>query len=359
MRRIARVLVLILPALFGLTRVVRAQGNTAEMLQRAIRLYESVEIEQSLVLLNQIISPESPYVVTEAQRVTAFKYLGAALALQRGAAKQDSAVRYFRAAIERDPFTDLNPQSFSPAQLQTFGRARVATFAVGLRPVAVDTVDPRTGRFRFVVLTTHAARIRLELRGADDRVRRVVFDGDNDGLREVEWDGLGGDGRLVAAGRYDLVLLGESRSITVPQAVRDSARVYFQLDWVHEAIEDSLADLPPQDLLAEQYPASAATNDLLKGVGVAAAAALTQAALANSDLGANRTAAGVVALGGLTVGIAAFFHRQSHRTIPANILVNAQRRATRAAINAEIGTRNDAKLAETRLAVAPAAGAGR
>jgi hypothetical protein len=359
MRRLARILVLIVPALFGLSRVARAQGNTAEMLQRAIRLYEGVEIEQSLVILNQIISPESPYVVTEAQRVTAFKYLGAALALQRGAAKQDSAVRYFRAALERDPFTDLNPQSFSPAQLQTFGRARVATFAVGLRPVAVDTVDPRTGRFRLKALTTHAARIRLEVRDIDARLRRVVFEGDNDGLRELEWDGLADDGRLLAAGRYELVLLGESRSITVPQAVRDSARVYFQLDWVHEALEDSLADLQPQDLLAEQYPASAASSDLLKGVGVAAAALLTQTALASSDLGANRTAAGVVALGGLSVGIAAFFHRQSHRAIPANILLNAQRRAEQAATNADIGGRNGAKLAETRLAVAPAAGTGR
>ena len=42
----------------------RAQSNTAEMLQRAIVLYENVEVEQALVILNQVVSPQSPFVVT-------------------------------------------------------------------------------------------------------------------------------------------------------------------------------------------------------------------------------------------------------------------------------------------------------
>ena len=174
---------------------LRAQANTAEMLNRAIRLYENLDIEQSLLLLNQVISPSSPFQVSEGQRVTAFKYLGAALALQRGEAKRDSAVLYFRAALERDPFTDLEPQSFSPAQISVFGRARVETFAVGLRPVAEDTIDPRTGRFRFRTLATHAAQLRLEIRSGG-QVRRVVYEGESNGPRDLEWDGLSDEGRL-------------------------------------------------------------------------------------------------------------------------------------------------------------------
>ena len=64
----------------------------------------------------------------------------------------------------------------------------------------------------------------------------------------------------------------------------------------------------------------------------------------------------MVALVGVTVGVTAFFVRQSHRTIPANVNANAQRRATRATHNAEVRARNAAVLAEARLALAPAAG---
>ena len=244
---------LVLAAALGAAAPLRAQGNTAEELQRAIRLYENVEIEQSLVILNQIISPQSPYVVTEQQRVTAYKYLGAALALQRGLPKRDSAVRYFRAALERDPFTDLDPQSFSPAQLAVFGAARGATFAVGLKPVEVDTVDPRIQRFRFRALSTHNSRLRMEIRTPDDRVQRVVYTGDNSGLREVEWDGVTDDGRLLPAGRYELVLLGTSREIVTPQPAQDSARVFFRLDWLHAPLEDTLPTLQASDLLPERW----------------------------------------------------------------------------------------------------------
>src|SRR5262249_23286394 len=151
--------------------------------------------------LNQIISPQSPFVVSNDQRVTAYRYLGASLALQRGQAKRDSAVQYFRAALERDPFTDLDPQSFSPTQLSAFGAARAATFAVGVKPVSVDTLDPRRQRVRFRALTTHAALMRIEIRqGA--AARRLLYQGENEGVHEVEWDGLGDDGRLLPPGRY-------------------------------------------------------------------------------------------------------------------------------------------------------------
>src|SRR5207247_2292682 len=80
-----------------------------------------LEVERALPLLRQIISPNWPFEVTRDQRVDAYKYLGACLAV---AGKRDSAVLYFRAAIERDPFTDLDPSLFTPAQLATFGEAR-------------------------------------------------------------------------------------------------------------------------------------------------------------------------------------------------------------------------------------------
>ncbi len=355
---VLRVLGTALVALLLLAAPARAQSNTAEMLQQAIRLYEDLDIDRSLVILQRIISPSSPFLVTEEQRVTAFKFLGAALALQQGRDKRDSAITFFRASIERDPFTDLDPQTFSPSQVQVFREAGLATFKVGLRPVAVDTIDPRTARFRFRGLTTHAAHIRLEVR-SEGVSRGVIYEGESDGIREFEWDGLLTGGRLAPPGRYELALIGESRRITVPQPVQDSAHVYLELEWLHEPLEDSLAPIGAAALLPEQHPASAAASDLLKGAGIAAAALITQGVLSSSQLGGNRTAMGVVASGGAIAGVGAFFYRQSHRAIPQNMAENQRRRLQRDQQNAGILQRNEAKLRETRLSITPAAGAGR
>src|SRR6185503_15648719 len=93
-----------------------------------------------LLLLRQVVSPSSPFEVSPAQRVEAYKYLGASLAI---IGMRDSAVVYFRAALERDPFTDLEPQLFTPDQLATFGQARQLTFSLGARPVTPIRLDPR------------------------------------------------------------------------------------------------------------------------------------------------------------------------------------------------------------------------
>src|SRR5947199_9556782 len=95
-----------------------AQGSTQDLLQQASEFYERLDVERALPLLRQIVSPNWPFEVTREQRVEAYKYLGACLTL---AGKRDSAVLFFRAAIERDPFTELDPNLFTPPQLPTFG----------------------------------------------------------------------------------------------------------------------------------------------------------------------------------------------------------------------------------------------
>jgi hypothetical protein len=341
--------------LLALAPPLAAQSNTAEMLQRARRLYEEVEVEQALVLLRQITSSASPYVVSPEQRVEAFKYLGACLALQQGPAKRDSAVTYFRAALERDPFVDLEPQSFSPGQLAAFGDARNRTFATAVRPPRLDTLVPGSGQFTLQVLTTHGARLRVELRSADG-ARRVLYDGDNEGLREVRWDGLLGDGSLAPAGRFELDAIGESRLVRLT----DTAAVYLDVLRLHPPLEDTLADLASGDLLPEQYPTSVATGNLLKGLGVAAGALLIQTALTSGDLGGGSALlSGAVGGAGALTGILSFSARQRNRDIPANIAENALRRADREARNAAIRERNAERLRQTRLVITPATGGGR
>jgi hypothetical protein len=243
-------------------------------------------------------------------------------------------------------------------QLQAFSTARARTFAVALRAVSRDTIDPRAQTVRFRALATHTAELRLVLR-LEGRTVRALYDGETEGLREVEWDGLTDQGQLAPPGRYELLLVGESRIVIVPRPLGDTARVFFDLAHDHAPLEDTLAALGPDDLLPEQHPASAARYDLLRGLAVTAGALVVQNLVANGDLGVQRTGPEIVAGTGLVVGVSAFFVRQSRRRIPANIRINAQHQEERARQNAAIRERNNLLLADTRLVLAPAGGLGR
>jgi len=339
----------------ALAAPLAAQTNTAEMLQRAKRLYENVEVERALVVLRQVISPELPYLVSPEQRIEAYKYLGASLALQPGAEKRDSAVLYFRAALERDPFVDLDPQSFSPAQLSAFAEARNRTFAAAVRPVLADTLVPGSGQITFQTLTTHRARLTVELRSPAG-ARQVLFDGDNDGLRDVRWDGLLGNGALAPPGRYELDVIGASHLLQIV----DTSTIYLDVADLHPPLEDTLPTLGPGDLLPEQYPLSVATGNLLKGLGVAAGALLFQSVFTNSTLGAGSALlSGAVAGIGTVTGVISFSISQRHRSIPANIAENARRREARETDNAGIRQRNADRIRRTRLVIAQATGGAR
>src|SRR5437016_145723 len=254
-----------------------AQGSTAELLGQAHEFYERLEVERALPLLRQIVSPNWPFEVTREQRVEAYKYLGACLTL---AGKRDSAVLFFRAAIERDPFTELDPNLFTPAQLATFGEAQRRTFAVAVRPVASARVDPRTARVTFTIVVTHAALVDVKLSAVGTGPRQSLFQGTMDGVREITWDGLFADRRLAPQGRYALAVAGRSRLT----GTSDSARVYFDLRHEVAPLEDTLPALDRGALLPERISPEAARRDVAKGLGVAAAA-LVIAGAANGDLG--------------------------------------------------------------------------
>ena len=335
----------------GAAPALAAQGSTAELLGQAHQFYEGLEVERALPLLRQIISPNWPFEVTRDQRVDAYKYLGACLAV---AGKRDSAVLYFRAAIERDPFTDLDPSLFTPAQLATFAEARRRTLAVAVRPVQRGRVDPRTARVTFTVVATHPALVDVKLSAIGAGSPLSLFQGTMDGVREIAWDGLLSDRRLAPAGRYTLGVVGRSR-VT---GASDSARVYFDLRHEVEAREDTVPELDRRAVLPERISVDAARRDVAKGLGVAAAALLIAGA-ANGDLGAGeRGGADVLAATAAVTGVVAFLVHRRHGAIPENVAANARRRAERDSTNASVRRRNADRIAATVLLVSPAAGEG-
>ena len=337
-------------AVIALAGPLVAQDSTAGQLRRARGLYEGLEFERAMPLLRQVVSPQWPFPVSNAQRVEAYLYLGAAFVL---AGRADSGVAYFRAALERDPFSELDAERFTPTQLETFARAHRETFAIAARPVATARVDPRTQRVRFTFLTTHGATVRAELR-VGDSVAIVLLEGTVDGIREIAWDGLLADGHLAAPGRYELLITGRSRSLQRG----DSARVFFDVRHDMEPLEDTLPAVAPDALLPERRSGSVAAGEFAKGLGIAGGAWVIAGVLANGDLGVNKGPATIVAGAAALTGVVSMIVRARNPTIPEHVAANQRREAERQAQNETIRARNAARVASTALVLSPAAGAG-
>jgi len=335
--------------LFVVAVPLSAQNGTADQLRRARELYEGLEFERAMPLLRQVISPQWPHPVSTTERVEAYLYLGAALVL---AGRADSGVAYFRAALQRDPFSELDVQRFTPEQLQAFARARRETFALAARPVTVTRVDPRTQRVRFTLVATHAARVLAQLRRGDSTAA-ILLEGTLSGVQEIAWDGLLADGYLAPPGRYELVIIGHSST----RGQADSARVFFDLRHEVEPLEDTLPAYAPGDLLPERRSGWAAVGELAKGLGVAGGVLAISGALGSSELGVDRGPAVVVAGTAALTGVVAMIVRAANPVIADNVAANERREAERQAQNETIRARNADRIARTVLVLAPAAGA--
>lgn len=320
-------------------------SSPAATLARAVRLYEELQVERAVAVLRPIADPLSA--ATPAQRVSAYKYMGASLAIL-GA--RDSALAAFRAAVARDPFVDLDPQTFTAAERGVFAEARRQTYRVAVRPVSAAVLDPRVERLPITVVATHTGTLRAELSGPAGRTS-LLYESDVEGARELAWSGVLDDGRLAPPGRYALLVRGQSAL----GAGADSARVYLDVRHEIESFEDSLPPLAPADLLPERHPRAAPVRALLSGAALAAASIAVPAVVGNGRLGGGGLAVGG-AVAGLVGGGLGFIVRHTRPEIPANVVANARRRVERARHNALVAERNAGRRARTRLMVQPAAG---
>ena len=327
-------------------RLLPAQSNTAESLAQATKLYEDLQVERALVLLRQVISPSSPFEVSHEQRVQAYTYLGASLAIL---GMRDSSIAYFRAALERDPFTDLDPSRFTERERSAFGEARHRTLAVGARPLTPRRLDPRTDAIAMAIVSTHTAAVHAEIVAAGDTSGVPVFDRESEGIREVSWNVRLADGRIAPAGRYWLVVRARDSF-----GVTDSSSVGFELAWDVPPLEDSLPALGASDLLPERWPRSSAARQLAKGaifaLGGAAISSLGRKSLAGSS---GRPLTSGIAIAGIVAGAVGAVDRWRHPVNVAAVEQNQHRRDALAARNAAIAARNAARLAELRVIVIP------
>lgn len=332
----------------GVLLSTRGVGQTADSLAAARQLYNDLSIERAVAMLRAIVSPGWPYPVSTAERVTAFEYLGASFTLLHA---PDSARAAFRGAITSDPFSTLDPQRFTPSQLQQFQAARDSILVVAIRPVDSTRLDPRTQHLVLQVLTTHAATLDVFLR-TPGRTLIPLYHGDNAGLRPVEWDALLPDGAFAPAGIYEVV--ASARSLIVGQS--DSARVFFDLQRDGPRLDDTLPSLGEGDLVPARYGGGWARHDLLRGLAVAAGAVAIAAALPSHRVDGGHGRALIVGGASLAAAVGTVMVRRAHPDLGRAVAENARRQAERAAANALIRNANAAKLNQTRLVIVPAAG---
>jgi hypothetical protein len=332
-------------ALATVARPVAAQSSTAESLAQATKLYEDLQVERALVLLRQVISPSSPFEVSREQRVQAYVYLGASLAIL---GMRDSSVAYFRAALERDPFTDLDPSRFTERERAAFGEARQRTLAVAARPLAPRRIDPRTDAIPMAIVSTHDAAVHAEIVAAGDTNGVAVFDRQSEGVRELAWNARLASGRIAPPGRYWLVVRARDNA-----GVTDSSSVSFELSHDLPALEDSLPALTGAQLMPERWPRSSAARQFAKGVTFALGG-LAISSLGKSRLSSSGRPLGTcIAIAGVATGVAGAFDRIKHPLNQVAVAENRRRREALAEKNAGIATRNAARLSLLRIIVIP------
>ena len=326
----------------------RAQ-TTEDNLKRAIDMYTAFNIEGARPILLNIISPNYLLSVTNEQKVKAFKYLGASYAVLD---RRDSAVTFFSAAIDRDPFTDLDPRDFSAAELAAFSEAKSRIFKVAVRPIEAQRLDTS---FAFRLITTQRANLTVEIiKQSDTTQKELLFQSENDGPRDIDWSGLLRNGQRADTTLYELRAQARQNGSAVPTVERQ----LFRIEHVFEPLEDTLPSIPLNDLLPEQVPASAPWRDLIKGTSIAVAAVALPLIALDSDVRWGPHA-GVAAAVGLASGGISFSYRRAHREIPANVRENARRQQQRALFNAGVRARNQERIGRTIMLICPATGCPR
>ena len=333
-----------------LARPLVAQRPPGEVLNRAVILYEELQLERAVTLFKELMSPSNTS-VSATERVQAMTYLGAAYALL---GQRDSSIAYYHAALERDPFIDLDPTVFTAQERQLFAVARRRTFVVGARAVSDTGFVPGLGRVSLRFVTTQHARVHAVVRRAGAEGPMASFRWTAEGASESPWDGLDQQGARLAPGRYQL----EVSATTTTDSLRDTVGLRFDVRYEHEPLEDTLV-FDVGSLLPERQLPSVARTHLAAGLAAAAFAIAVPSLIGHGELGGTRKHAAVMASVSASGGIAAFVLLRRGAAIPSHVLANSRRREEHVRLNAEIRERNAARMAEARMVITPATGESR
>ncbi|MGI8497608.1 MAG: hypothetical protein ACR2OG_08525 [Gemmatimonadaceae bacterium] len=333
-----------------------AQRAPEETLQRAVILYEELQLERAVVLFRQVTSPSQAGHTSVEQRTQAHKYLGATFALLR---QRDSALVHFEAAVQADPFLDLDERNFTAVERQLFLESRRRTFALGVRPASDTAIAPGAEQIRWTIVTTQPAAVQATLRpmgGREDAVlATVVSSANGSGVADIGWDGLTSRGEIAPEGRFQMRFIARRDGA----ATTDTVSLSLELRYRHEALEDSMPEWRPEQMLEERRAPSASRLQLAKGLGLAGAALAIPTFVGNGGLGVPGSQRTVMAGSAAAAGLTGFAIWRRGPVISGNVAVNERRRSDRTLHNAEVRRRNAERLARARLVIRSEQGSAR
>jgi hypothetical protein len=336
-------------------------------LAKAQDAYEKSNVELAKQIFTTIIASRQQ--VTAAQKVVAYKYLGAYWALQSITGARDSANSFFIAALDYDPFTTLDVAKFAADEQAAFGRAKSLLFKVGVRPLASKALDPTSAipdssRYTFTLVTTHDASLTVEIVSLTDPNRKepLANIGVNNGQRDITWNGLINTQR-ADTGLYEFRVTATSRILAGARPVVESQK--FRVDHFHAPLEDTLPSfrdvaLGGVDTLKSRYSGGRPYTDGAKGAFIAALAfGLPRIVLSQRDnMSGWASHMGIGVSLGAIAGTGAAWYATSHRDDGRAAAENARRRNLRAQFNAGVMARNRARLDKTILIIRPLSAAG-
>lgn len=348
------------------TRSAVAQ-SVADQLATAKEAYAKSNVELAKNIFATIIASRQQ--VTPEQRVTAYKYLGAYWALQSSPGARDSANSFFLAALDFDPFTDLDRTIFATDELSAFNRARAGIFRVGVQPVEAKALDPTStkpdsSRYTFRVVSTRGARMTVSVVSIADPNKKEILAtmGNSDGVRDVVWNGLINN-QLADTGLYRVQL----DAVDNTKGGSTTEQQQFRIDHFVAQLEDTLpafkdVNFGGTDTLRSRYSAGKPYTDGAKGAFVAAlAAALPALAFTytqRKEMSSWSSHFGVGISLGAIAGTGAAWYATAHRDDAMAVKENERRRNARAAFNAGVRARNRARLDKTILIIRPLSSAG-
>ena len=343
--------------------VARAQAATTQAkIDQAIALYERFEVEAARPLLQEVLSPNWVLPVSQDQRVTAYKYLGASYAV---IGKVDTAINFFFGALSYDAFTDLDRTKFSPQELAAFEQAKARLFRVGMRPLGAKVVDPKSSdpsqqTYPIRITTTQRAEITvtavLMKQGAGgDSLSETIFSGINDGTQTIPWRGTLG-GQIAPSGNYQMRILGTSQLASREKA---DQKLEFTIRQSYEPLEDTLPTLGAADTVIASYNPRDPFWDFVKGaalglaVGAIGSTVFDGSKVQADDKGTWRSHWVIASGVGVGSGLLSFSYRRQHLLRTEAVAENLRRRQMRAQFNQGVRLRNADRLDKTKLIIVP------
>jgi hypothetical protein len=347
-----------------------AGAQIATDIARGEAAYQASNVELAREIFTSVIASRQQ--VTTEQRVIAYKYLGAYWALQRSAGAADSSKQFFIAALDHDPFTDLDRVIFAADEQAAFARARQTIFKIGVEPIRPKALDTRSTRpdssiYTFRVVSTHGATSRAEIRSLTNPntpAEVLANISNHDGIREIPWNGLINTQR-ADTGLYEFVVVANDNVIRGNAPATERHR--FRIEHYRAPLEDTLPSfrdvaLGGTDTLKSRYSRALPYTDGAKGLFIGVlAVALPLTAYNSSQRDGMSSWGSHMAVGvslGAIAGLGAGMYATSHRDDARAARENARRRNLRAEFNADVLARNRARIDRTILVIRPLTSAG-